>query len=101
MVLDADALNALAKIGAEKLKKAQAPVILTPHMMEFSRLSGLTIDEIRENRFAVAADFAQKYGVTLVLKDATTVIASDRQLFINENGNPVCPKAAAVILSAV
>ena len=29
MVLDADALNALAKIGAEKLKKAQAPVILT------------------------------------------------------------------------
>ena len=37
MVLDADALNALAKIGAEKLKKAQAPVILTPHMMEFSR----------------------------------------------------------------
>ena len=95
MVLDADALNALAKIGAEKLKKAQAPVILTPHMMEFSRLSGLTIDEIRENRFGIAADFAQKYGVTLVLKDATTVIASDGQLFINENGNPGLSKAGS------
>ena len=95
MVLDADALNALAKIGAEKLKKAQAPVILTPHMMEFSRLSGLTIDEIRENRFGIAADFAQKYGVTLVLKDATTVIASDGQLFINENGNPGLSKGGS------
>lgn len=87
MVLDADALNALSKIGVDKLKKAQAPVILTPHMMEFSRLSGLTIDKIRENRFEIAARFAQEYGVTLVLKDATTVIASNGQLFINENGN--------------
>ena len=95
MVLDADALNALSKIGVDKLKKAQAPVILTPHMMEFSRLSGLTIDEIRENRFEIAARFAQEYGVTLVLKDATTVIASNDQLFINENGNPGLSKGGS------
>ena len=88
MALDADALNALAQIGTEKLKNAKAPVILTPHMLEFSRLSGLNIREIQENRFEIAARFSEEYRVTLVLKDATTVIASDGKLFMNEHGNP-------------
>lgn len=95
MVLDADALNALAQIGIEKLKQAKAPVILTPHMLEFSRLSGLSIEDIRKNRFEIAARFAEEYQVTLVLKDATTVIASDGQLFINENGNPGLSKGGS------
>lgn len=95
MVLDADALNALAQIGAEKLKDANAPVILTPHMLEFSRLSGLNIREIQENRFEIAARFSEEYRVTLVLKDATTVIASDGKLFMNENGNPGLSKGGS------
>lgn len=75
MVLDADAINCLAG-KAELLKKAKAPVILTPHMLEMSRLSGYPVDEIQKDRFRIACDFAKEYGVTLVLKDSTTVIAS-------------------------
>ena len=75
MVLDADAINCLAG-KAELLKAAKAPVILTPHLLEMSRLSGYFVDEIRKDRFRIARDFAKEYGVTLVLKDSTTVIAS-------------------------
>lgn len=95
MVLDADALNALSQVGTQKLKEAKAPIILTPHMLEFSRLSGLSIEDIQKNRFEIAAQFAEEYRVTLVLKDATTVIASDGQLFINENGNPGLSKGGS------
>ena len=75
MVLDADAINCLAG-KAELLKAAKAPVILTPHLLEMSRLSGYSVEEIQKDRFRIARDFAKEYGVTLVLKDSTTVIAS-------------------------
>ncbi|MBQ4051692.1 MAG: NAD(P)H-hydrate dehydratase [Oscillospiraceae bacterium] len=75
MVLDADAINCLSG-KAELLKKAKAPVILTPHMLEMSRLSGYSMEEIQKDRFRIAEDFAREYGVTLVLKDSTTVVAS-------------------------
>ncbi len=88
LVLDADGLNALAAIGTDTLLRTKVPVILTPHMMEFSRLTGKTIGEIRENRFNLAREFAETYRVTLVLKDASTVIASpDGELSMNQNGN--------------
>ena len=53
-----------------------------------SRLTGLSVEIIKNRRFDVAAQFAEKYGVTVVLKDSNTVIATPkRELFINSNGN--------------
>lgn len=75
MVLDADAINCLAG-RADLLKKAKAPVILTPHLLEMSRLCGEPVEVCRDRRFDIASSFAREYGVTLVLKDSTTVIAS-------------------------
>ena len=75
MVIDADGINCLAG-RAELLKKAKAHVILTPHLLEMSRLCGHSVEDIQKDRFRIAADFAKEYGVTLVLKDSTTVIAS-------------------------
>lgn len=90
VVLDADALNSLAlKRGTalEILKSAARPVVLTPHPLEFSRLSGLPLDTISSDRVGVAADFAKTYGVTLVLKGAGTVIASpDGEVTVNATG---------------
>lgn len=73
-VVDADALNALAG-HLEFLENKQGEVILTPHLKEFSRLSGLDIKEIMENPVKAAVDFALEYGVTLVLKGSTTIVA--------------------------
>jgi len=86
MVVDADGLNLLA----DELAVAPAgPRVLTPHPGEMSRLTGLPTLEIQTDRRAVAADFAKKHGVYLVLKGAATVIAApDGRLAINATGNP-------------
>lgn len=87
LVIDADGLNCVAENPA-MLRKAKAPVIVTPHIKEMSRLTGLSVEVIKSRRFDVAAQFAEKYGVTVVLKDSNTVIATPkRELFINRNGN--------------
>lgn len=75
MVLDADGLNAISGCPEILLKK-KGEIVLTPHIAEFSRLCGLTTDEIKKNAMTVAQDFAMKYGVTLVLKDAVTIVAT-------------------------
>ncbi|NEZ46712.1 NAD(P)H-hydrate dehydratase [Clostridium niameyense] len=86
MVIDADAINVL-KDNLSIINYAKDKLILTPHFGEFSRLSGYTIKEIRENRLSISKDFAQKYGVILVLKGYNTIITDGETLFVNPTGN--------------
>jgi len=74
-VIDADGLNLLGEIDYWWDVLPQ-DTILTPHPGEMSKLSGLSIDEIQGNRWQIALDFAQKWGVVLILKGAMTVIAT-------------------------
>jgi NAD(P)H-hydrate epimerase len=86
LVIDADALNALAR-HPDFLQQAKGPVLLTPHPGEMSRLIGrkFTPDE----REAVARDFADRHNVTLVLKGTRTLVTAPGQpLYINTTGNP-------------
>ena len=85
LVIDADGINTLAKMGAETLKSAKAKIALTPHPKEFSRLSGLSMQEITNDPVNCAKDFAKKYGVVVLLKGASTVI-SDGKVTIIECG---------------
>ncbi|MGE5172416.1 MAG: NAD(P)H-hydrate dehydratase [Betaproteobacteria bacterium] len=88
LVVDADGLNALAGY-TDILKRAKAPVILTPHPGEMGRLLGMPAVEVQKDRVGVASGFARKYHVTLVLKGAGTVVAvPDGRAFINSTGNP-------------
>lgn len=88
LILDADALNCIAK-DAEILKNTQCDIVITPHPGEMSRLTGLSIDEIQNNRTETAMNFAKEYGVTVLLKGANTVVADKNgRLFINTTGNP-------------
>lgn len=89
LILDADALNLISE--QERLKSSlcnDANLILTPHLLEFSRLCGLSVREIRENKIEVSRSYAREWGCTLVLKDARTVVA-DRHgnVFVNTTGN--------------
>ena len=72
-VLDADALNVLA------LNKEYYPLlkdkIITPHVGEFSRLTGKSISEIKDDLISSATEFTSEYGCVTVLKDSVTVIA--------------------------
>ena len=87
-VLDADALYALA-LNPNVLNKKSCPVILTPHIGEFSYLTGLDTKEILNNPIKHGIEFAQKYNVTLVLKSHKTVICTPNGvIYENTLGNP-------------
>jgi len=87
MVIDADGLNAIAQFP-ETLERLGPDVVLTPHPGEMSRLTGKSVQEIESDRVESARSFAVKYGLTLTLKGAPTVIASpDGRVYINSTGN--------------
>ncbi|MBQ8732555.1 MAG: NAD(P)H-hydrate dehydratase [Oscillospiraceae bacterium] len=95
LVVDADGINILAE-HIDIISERSAPLILTPHLGEMSRLTGLTPQQIAADRINVASDFAQKHGVILVLKGANTVIASpDGICRINSTGNPGMAKGGS------
>ena len=96
-VLDADALNILARKPVLLTKLALGrTLVLTPHPGEMARLAGITSTEVQANRFAVARDFAQRHGVTLVLKGWRTLIARpDGHVAINTTGNPGMAKGGS------
>jgi ADP-dependent NAD(P)H-hydrate dehydratase len=85
IVLDADGLNAL---HTDRLRDRTAPLIMTPHPGEFSRLSGLDIPTIQNGRQEVATRFAAEHGVILVLKGQGTVVTDGKRIFVNTTGNP-------------
>ena len=88
IVIDADGLNNLVG-STEILKKAKAPVIITPHPGEMARLMDSTAGSIQKDRINCAREFAQEFNVHVVLKGARTIIAHpDGNIFINPTGNP-------------
>ena len=88
MVIDADGINNLAA-DTSVLKDAAGPRILTPHPGEMARLVGLTTPEVQARRLDLARETATKFGVTLVLKGAQTVVAApDGRASLNATGNP-------------
>ena len=96
-VIDADALNILAAkpVLLTKLAKGRT-LVLTPHPGEMARLAGVTVAEVQADRLGVAHSFAQRTGVTLVLKGARTLIAHpDGRVAVNTSGNPGMAKGGS------
>ena len=94
-VIDADGLNLLA--GRKDLyKKLGKNMILTPHMKEMSRLTGISVSEIVERRFEVLHRFTEESPCICVLKDSRTIVAQkDRQNFLNLAGNAAMAKGGS------
>jgi len=96
-VIDADALNLLAAKPAllKKLAKGRT-LVLTPHPGEMARLAGIDVAEVQANRLETARNYAQRMGVTLVLKGARTLIAHpDGRVAVNTSGNPGMAKGGS------
>ncbi|MEZ4357879.1 MAG: NAD(P)H-hydrate dehydratase [Eubacteriales bacterium] len=93
-VLDADAINILSH-NPDLLKNACGEIVLTPHPKEFSRLTGLSVDEIIKNPLFLAKQFALDYNVTLLLKGASTVVASKDKASIILAGTPGMAKGGS------
>ncbi len=85
VVLDADGLNVLDK---NVLKNVKNNLVITPHIGEMARLTGLEAEYIKSNLCEVADDFAKEHNVAVVLKCASTVVAfPDGDVYINTIGN--------------
>ncbi len=88
IVIDADGINALSQ-NIKLLKKANAPIILTPHPAEMARLCGKTTIEVEQNRITTTINFAKEYNCYLLLKGANTIVCTpDGEVYFNMNGNP-------------
>jgi NAD(P)H-hydrate epimerase len=92
-VIDADALNLLAakKLSLPKrlIADKDAAWVLTPHPGEAARLLDTSIEAIQADRLAAIYALQHKYGGTIVLKGAgTLVLTTDQQLFVCDAGNP-------------
>ncbi|MBO5806960.1 MAG: NAD(P)H-hydrate dehydratase [Bacteroidaceae bacterium] len=86
MVLDADALNVLAR-NSEYLRRLPQGSVLTPHPGEFARLFGKTPNTYLS--ISAVRAFARDCGFAVVLKGThTVVIAPDGNLYFNSTGNP-------------
>ena len=95
-VVDADGLNLLAE-NKKYIKILRGKeVILTPHMKEFSRLTGKSVNEIRGDRMGILRNFVEMEEVTCILKDSATMILSPGgRICVNSSGCEAMAKAGS------
>lgn len=88
LIIDADGINICANMKGALIKYAKEnPVIMTPHLKEMERLSGIPVREINYDMEKVARDFSCETNVTVVLKNFSTVIASNDKIYYSTSGN--------------
>jgi len=75
LVVDAEALNILS-LQPDWHTLLPNRVVLTPHEMEFSRLTGLSLDEVHSNRHELAVTYAQAWHQVMILKGPNTLVVS-------------------------
>lgn len=90
IVVDAEGLNYISQT------KRECPMILTPHPGEFSKMIGLSVEEVNQNRIYLSGKYAKEHNVILVLKGAATVIAAPSgEIRINSTGNSALATAGS------
>jgi NAD(P)H-hydrate epimerase len=93
VVIDADGLNALARLP-RWWERVVAPCVLTPHPGEHSRLTGRDTESVQHDRLASAREAASMWGQTVVVKGAYTVVgAADGRAGVNPYANPALASA--------
>jgi NAD(P)H-hydrate epimerase len=96
LVIDADGLNAFAGRIRDLRPGETADVVLTPHLGEFARISGVPKEEIASDRVAAARGLSATAGATVLLKGSRTVIAEPGGLArINPTGGPFLATAGS------
>lgn len=95
-VIDADALNLISE-NPKYIKSFRGKnMIITPHMKEFSRITGISVEELRKDRMKALRTFTEKTGVTCILKDACTLVQSGGgRVYVNSSGCAAMAKAGS------
>lgn len=95
-MIDADGLNLLAADPELMGRLSEGSYVLTPHMKELSRLTGRPVESLKKDRREAPYSFTEQYGVTLVQKDARTLVGKyGRHTYVNRTGNAAMAKAGS------
>ena len=92
IVLDADALNIISKLGVETLSSRTHPTILTPHIGEFKRL----FTKIpTTNKLVAASAAAQTSGAVVLVKGARTIVSQDGRSIVMSHSTPALARGGS------
>lgn len=103
VILDADGLNLFAEMNYP-CERLLGNLYFTPHLGEFSRLSGWSIAELKEDLEQKVREYVKEYNICLVCKDARTMVASQKEtgVYINLSGcNGMATAGAGDVLTGV
>lgn len=94
-IIDGDGITAISK-DVDRVKKRKAPSIITPHLAEFSRLTGLDVKAVQEDPIGSLRKTCRDLNAYIVLKGAHSLIGyPDGRIYINMTGNPGMAKAGS------
>lgn len=89
LVIDADGLWALARLGVSRLRTAVCRgIVLTPHYGEFARLTDKTVAQIQADPVHAAGSLALESGAIVLLKGAVTTVTNGRKVLLVDRGCP-------------
>ena len=86
LIVDADGLTLLSKLDQESVRTSRCRLVLTPHIKEFSRLTGLEKAEILQAPVESAERYARERGVILLLKGPTTIVTDGAETYLVDAG---------------
>ncbi|MCR4651808.1 MAG: NAD(P)H-hydrate dehydratase [Lachnospiraceae bacterium] len=103
LCIDADAINIIARNRMLKAtlldKQGNAdtfrPVIMTPHIKEFARISGKTVPEVIADGTSLAKMIAKQFRAVVVLKDAYSLVVGEDKIYINVYANDAMATAGS------
>ncbi len=88
LLLDADGLNTLASLDRGLLRETGARLLLTPHLREFQRLSGLSPEAVLADPVSAAEGYAAETGAAVLLKGPTTLVTDGTETWLVPAGCP-------------
>ncbi|MDO4198608.1 MAG: NAD(P)H-hydrate dehydratase [Erysipelotrichaceae bacterium] len=91
VIIDAYALRRYKDLGL----KCKNKTVMTPHLGEFSYMTGLSVVEIKNDKEKISKEYALENNCILVLKDYETLITDGNNVYINKTGNATLAKAGS------
>ncbi len=86
LIIDADGLTLLSRMDRSVLAAGKGATVLTPHIKEFSRLTGHTIQQIQEDPTGIAMTYAKETGSVVLLKGPSTIVTDGKRVYITDRG---------------
>lgn len=87
IIIDGDGLYHLVSYIKEKKLAAGISWIITPHFMEASRISGVSIEKLKNNRFQSCKMISEDTGCITVLKGPASIVSDGEKTYVNSSGN--------------